>query len=173
MAPLEIRLDHAGATGPLYALGARNGSRPTNPTRLSQSEFWQLRDRSPATNRGLCKYALNWVVLEASPVPFVSRQTGPFFADCDEAGGNCACHEVRDASSAHSVTPAPLMMASRRCQRYQRCQRYRRGFALVPPAWCSLGHCDPAIASFWLSWDWFQARSKGDSACVGMVGPAP
>ena len=54
LAPLEIRLDHAGTTGPLYAVGARDGSRPTAPARRSQSQFWQLCDRSPAANRGLC-----------------------------------------------------------------------------------------------------------------------
>jgi hypothetical protein len=31
MAPLEIRLDHAGTTGPLYAVGTRNRSRPPYP----------------------------------------------------------------------------------------------------------------------------------------------
>ena len=63
LAPLEIRLDYAGTTGPLYALGARNGSRPTDPARWSQSQFWQLCDRLPAANRGLCSWPLNWARL--------------------------------------------------------------------------------------------------------------
>ena len=59
MAPLEIRLDHAGTARPLHAFGPRDGSRPADSARRSQSQFRQLCDRSPSTNRGLCNRALN------------------------------------------------------------------------------------------------------------------
>ena len=114
MAPLEIRLDHAGTTGPLYALGARNGSRPTGSAKGSRSQFWQLCDRSPATNRGLCRCALNWVGLrlpEALPVPFVSPANEAIFADCDEAGGTVrATRSVTPRVMIISPAPASLMM---------------------------------------------------------------
>src|SRR4030088_1091815 len=58
MAPLEIRLDYAETTGPLYAAVTCEGSRPACPAGRSQSKFWQLCDRSPVANRGFRRCAL-------------------------------------------------------------------------------------------------------------------
>jgi hypothetical protein len=47
------------------AMGTRRGRQcamdPRSPAKGSRSQFWQLCDRSPATNRGLCRCALELV----------------------------------------------------------------------------------------------------------------